>query len=320
MKLQTKIKLTPQENQIDYNSKVLLMGSCFVENMGAKLNYYKFQTLLNPFGILFHPLAIEKLVYRALNNTVFTEDDIFFYNEQWHCFEVHSVLNNSSKEDLLQRLNDSLFSLKEYLLKATHIIFTYGTAWVYRFNETNSVVANCYKIPQQQFTKELLSIEEITASIKKTISLINKVNPKVTFINTVSPVRHLKDGFVENSVSKSHLITAIHHFINQQSPISNLQSFYFPSYEIMMDELRDYRFYKEDMVHPNTTAIQIIWEAFNEVWISSETQSLQKEIASIQTSIQHRPFNPESEEHQLFLKKLDVKISTLQKKVKHLKF
>jgi len=320
MKLQTKIPLVKQQNQIDYNSKVLLLGSCFVENMGAKLEYYKFQTLLNPFGILFHPLAIEKLVFRAISDIVFTEKDVFFLKEQWHCFEVHSVLSNSSKEDLLQQLNDSLFSLKKYLLNATHIVFTYGTAWVYRFIETNSVVANCYKIPQQQFTKELSSVEEITASLKNTLSLIKNVNPAVTFINTVSPVRHLKDGFVENSVSKSHLITAIHHFINQQSPISNLQSFYFPSYEIMMDELRDYRFYKEDMVHPNNTAIQIIWEAFNEVWISSETRTLQKEIASIQNGLQHRPFNPESEDHQLFLKKLDAKISTLQKKIKHLKF
>ena len=320
MKLQTKIKLTPQENQIDYNSKILLMGSCFVENMGAKLEYFKFQTLLNPFGILFHPIAVEKLVFRALNDTVFTEKDLFFFNEQWHCFEVHSVLSNSSKEGLLLQMNERLIELKEFLLKATHIIFTFGTAWVYRYNETNSVVANCYKIPQQQFSKELLSIEEITASINRTVSIIKKVNPKVDFVLTVSPVRHLKDGFVENTRSKSHLITAIHNFINQQDQISNLQSLYFPSYEIMMDELRDYRFYKEDMVHPNTTAIQIIWEAFSEVWIADETQSLQKEIASIQSGLKHRSFNPESEEHQSFLKKLEAKIVVLQKKIKHLKF
>ena len=318
MKLQTKIKLTPQENQIDYNSKILLMGSCFVENMGAKLDYYKFQTLLNPFGILFHPLAIEKLVLRALNDNLFIEEDVFFFNEQWHCFEVHSVLSNSSRECLLQQLNDSLISLKEYLFNATHIVFTYGTSWVYRFNKTNLVVANCYKIPQKQFTKELLSIEEITTSIKNTISLIIKINPAVTFINTVSPVRHLKDGFTENSVSKAHLVSAIYNISSEKSSLSGVEMF--PSYEIMMDELRDYRFYKEDMVHPNNTAIQIIWEAFNEVWISSETRTLQKEIASIQRGLQHRPFNLESKEHQLFIDKLNIKISALQKKIKHLKF
>jgi hypothetical protein len=294
------------------------MGSCFVENMGAKLEFCKFQTLLNPFGILFHPLAIEKLIIRALNDNFFTEKDIFFFNEQWHCFEVHSVLSNSSKEGLLEKLNESLNSLKEYLLKATHVIFTFGTAWVYRFKESSSVVANCYKIPQKEFSKELLSVEEITSSIKNTFSLIKNVNPEVTFINTVSPVRHLKDGFVENSVSKAHLVSAIYNVSNGKKSLSVAEMF--PSYEIMMDELRDYRFYKEDMIHPNSTAVQIIWDAFNEVWISSETKTLQKKIASIQSGLQHRPFNPESEEHQTFLSKLEVKISALQKKIKHLKF
>jgi len=318
MKLQTKIPLTPQQNQIDYNSKILLMGSCFVENMGTKLEYYKFQNLQNPFGILFHPLAIDKLVSRALNDESFTEEDVFFFNEQWHCFEVHSVLSNLSKDDLLQQLNDSLDSLKKYLFNATHIIFTYGTSWVYKYIETDIIVANCYKIPQRQFNKELLSVEEITASINNTFSIIKKVNPNVSFILTVSPVRHLKDGFVENTVSKSHLTSAIYNVSSEKRTLSGAEMF--PSYEIMMDELRDYRFYKEDMIHPNNTAIQIIWEAFNETWISSETKPLQKEIANIQSSLQHRPFNPESKEHLSFLNKLNSKIDALQKKIKHLKF
>ncbi len=320
MKLQTKIPLTPQENQIDYSSEVLLLGSCFVENMGAKLEYYKFKTFQNPFGILFHPIAIEKLVARALNDRVFSEKDIFFHNGQWHCFEVHSEMSSTLKEELLIKLNTQLFCLKEYFLKATHIVFTYGTSWVYRFKETKNIVANCYKIPQQKFTKELLSVSEITTSLNKMFSIIIEVNPKVIFINTVSPVRHLKDGFVENTVSKAHLISGLQQFRNQQSLFVNRQSTYFASFEIMMDELRDYRFYKEDMIHPNNTAVQIIWEAFNKVWISSETQTLQKEIEAIQKGLLHRPFNPESEEHQLFLKKLDIRIKTLQKKINHLTF
>ncbi len=294
------------------------MGSCFVENIGAKLEYFKFQNLQNPFGILFHPLAIEKLIIRALETDYFTEEDVFFFQEQWHCFEVHSVLSNSNKEALITQLNLKLKSLKEYLENASHIVFTYGTSWVYKHNESNTVVANCYKIPQKNFTKKLLLVEKISASINNTLAKIKKVNPKVTFILTVSPVRHLKDGFVENTVSKSHLVSVIYNITKGNRSLSGVEMF--PSYEIMMDELRDYRFYKEDMIHPNSTAIQIIWEAFNETWISSETQSLQKEIASIQTSFQHRPFHPESEEHQLFLKKLNAKIGTLQKKIKHLKF
>ncbi len=315
MKLQTKIPLTPQENQIDYNSRVLLLGSCFVENIGEKLDYFKFQTLQNPFGILFHPIAIEKLVTRALENNLFTEEDIFFFNEQWHCFEAHSVLSTTTKEELLVQLNNNLKSLKNYLIKATHIIFTYGTAWVYRFKDTNSVVANCYKIPQNKFTKELLSIEEITNSIENTISLIKEVNPSSTFITTVSPIRHLKDGFVENTRSKAHLISSL---LDMVEGISKIH--YFHSYEILMDELRDYRFYKEDMIHPNSTAISIIWEAFNNVWIAEETKPIQKEIASIQMGLQHRPFNHERGEHQSFLKKLEFKIKTLQKEINHIKF
>lgn len=320
MKLQTKIPIQPQENQIDYSSNILLMGSCFVENIGAKLDFYKFRNLQNPFGILFHSIAIEKLIVRALKDISFSEKDIFFYKGQWHCFEVHSEMSSASKDEFLKKLNSQLILLKKYLLKATHIVFTYGTSWVYRFKETDNLVANCYKIPQQEFIKELLSVEEVSASIKNTLSLISEVNTKASIITTVSPVRHLKDGFVENTVSKAHLFAGLHQSIIQKSSIINHQSVYFPSYEIMMDELRDYRFYKEDMIHPNNLAISIIWEAFQNTWISSETKTLQKEISSIQNGLQHRPFNPESEEHKSFLKNLEIKISVLQKKIKHLKF
>ena len=149
MKLQTNIPLTLQENQIDYNSKVILLGSCFVENVGEKLEYYKFQNLQNPFGILFHPIAIEKLVSRAIHNTLFKEEDIYFHNELWYCFDVHSSIFASEKELLVALLNEKLLKLRAYLLSASHIIVTFGTAWVYRFIETNRIVANCNKIPQK---------------------------------------------------------------------------------------------------------------------------------------------------------------------------
>ena len=315
MKLQTKIPLTPQENQIDYQSKILLMGSCFVENIGGKLEYYKFQNLQNPFGILFHPIAIEKIVARAINKSMFNDEDVYFHNEQWYCFEVHSSVNASEKEQLVTLLNRKLLEFRTYLQSASHIILTFGTAWVYRYLETNSIVANCNKIPQKKFNKELLSIEKITNSIKNTLSLIKEVNPDATFITTVSPIRHLKDGFIENTRSKAHLISSIHQLIDTKKNIH-----YFPSFEIMMDELRDYRFYSEDMVHPNNTAISIIWEAFSEVWISSNTKEVRKEIEVIQSGLQHKPFHPESKAHQQFLQKLNAKIASLQKRVPSIKF
>ena len=315
MKLQTKIPLTQQVNQIDYQSKVLLLGSCFVENIGEKLEYYKFQNLQNPFGILFQPTAIESLVSRAIGEKPFTEDDIFFYNELWHCFLVHSSLSNPNKEEFLNSLNKKRIQLLDYISSATHIIFTYGTSWVYQNIESNCLVVNCHKIPQKKFTKELLSVNNVYVSISTTISQINEINPKVNFITTISPVRHLKDGFVENTRSKAHLISGLQRVVGEEVRVH-----YFPSYEIMMDELRDYRFYKEDMIHPNNTAISIIWEAFNEVWIADKTKQLQKEIEVIQLGLRHKPFHPESKAHQQFLKDLNLKILSLQKKISHIKF
>lgn len=320
MKLQTEIPLKPEENQIDYSSKILLLGSCFSENIGGKFEYFKFQNLQNPFGIIFNPVSIEKLVVRAIENKSFSEEDIFQHNGIWKCFETHSEISTLEKNEFLQNLNAALQNLREALFSSTHIIFTFGTSWVYRNIESNEIVANCHKLPQQNFTKELLSIEEIIKSLQNIFSKISEVNQKAAIINTVSPVRHLKDGFVENSQSKAHLISAIHSIRNQQSTDVNLQLFYFPSFEIMMDELRDYRFYAEDMLHPNKTAIKIIWEKFSEVWIASETDSLQKEIASIQSGMLHRPFNPQSKEHLQFSENLQKKIISLKQQYPHIWF
>tara|TARA_R110002124_G_scaffold87407_1_gene225070 strand:+ start:100207 stop:101157 length:951 start_codon:yes stop_codon:yes gene_type:complete len=315
MKLQTQISLQPERNQIDYASKVLLLGSCFVENIGRKLEYYKFQNCCNPFGIVFHPLAIEKLVTRAINATEFVDDDLFFQNERWHCFEVHSEISHSEKDTFLNNLNEALKLLKAQILAASHIVFTYGTSHVYRHIETDTVVANCHKIPQKKFLKELLSPEDIAGSLDNTITLIRDINHDVNFITTVSPVRHIKDGFVENTLSKAHLISGIHTIVDPRQKVH-----YFPSFEIMMDELRDYRFYGEDMIHPGNVAINIIWERFKLVWISSETESLQKEIGVIQSGLQHKPFNEQSEAHQAFLKDLQKKIENIQNMVPRIKF
>jgi len=318
MKLQTKIPLIPKEHQIDYQSKTVMLGSCFVENMAEKMEYYKFHTLQNPFGIIFHPIAIEKLITRAVNNDLFTSDDLFYFNEQWHCFEVHSSISTSEKEDLLDILNNKLKAFRDYLLSASHIILTFGTAWVYQYRDTNTIVANCHKVPQNKFIKEILSVEEITKSTKNIISIIKGINLKVNIILTISPVRHLKDGFVENTRSKAHLISAIYDITIGKRSMNGVEEF--PSYEIMMDELRDYRFYKEDLIHPNKTAITIIWDAFSKVWISEETKEIQKEIAVIQAGLLHQPFNPESKAHRSFLSDLEIKIEKLQTRYPEINF
>ena len=315
MNLQTIVPLKKEvKNSIDYNSKILLLGSCFSENIGDKLNYFKFQTNQNPFGILFHPKAIENLVTNAINKKKYLPEDLIFQNERWHCFDAHSSLSSADKNELLANLNSAITATNKKLKEATHVIITLGTSWVYRFIETDAIVANCHKIPQKKFLKKLLSVDEVTKSLKTTIALLKSVNKNVHILFTISPVRHLKDGFTENMQSKSHLITAIHSVINANN------CSYFPSYEIMMDELRDYRFYAQDMIHPNKTAINYIWERFMETQISDSSKLTMQEIETIQKGISHRPFNKNSEQHQRFLKNLEVKKEKINSLFSFIKF
>lgn len=308
MNLQTIIPLKNQQhNQLGYNSKIMLFGSCFSENIGEKFKYYKFQTTINPFGILFHPLAIENLITRVINKDYYSEKDLHFQNEQWCCLDAHSKLNNASKEVLLDVLNTQIEEMHNDLFNASHIIITLGTSWVYRHIASDEIVANCHKIPQKQFLKELLSVAQITESLEAIISLVKSVNPNITFLFTVSPVRHIKDGFVENTQSKSHLLAAIHQVVEPRA-----QLYYFPSYEIMMDELRDYRFYNADMLHPNEVAINYIWEKFKMVWLTEDAFKISETVAAIQSKKAHRPFNSNSEAHQKFLLKLQADIDKLQ--------
>ncbi len=318
MQFRTKIPILKSDFTIDYNSKIVSLGSCFAENIAEKLDYFKFQSTCNPFGIIFNPVSIEKIIHKAVNLELFTEKDIFFHNERWHCFDVHSDLNHSNKEAFLENINAILQETNNQITKSTHIIITYGTSWVYRNLESNSIVANCHKVPQKEFLKEILSVDIIENSIKNTISLIQKVNPNVNFIFTVSPVRHLKDGFVENQVSKANLITALYSVL--QVPHLGAEGAYFPSYEIMMDELRDYRFYAEDMLHPSQVAIDYIWERFSETTILEESHSNMDEVETIQKGLAHRPFNPNSESYKKFLDNLNQKIVNLISQYKFIKF
>ncbi|SHL78342.1 GSCFA domain-containing protein [Flavobacterium xinjiangense] len=318
MNFRTQIPIPKSNHLKDYNSKIVSLGSCFAVNMAEKLDYFKFQNSCNPVGILFHPLAIEKLIDFAVSWKQFTDNDIFFHNERWHCFDVHSDLSNSNKDELLETLNTIIKSTKQELEEASHIIITYGTSWVYRNIESDSIVANCHKVPQKQFTKELLSVEEIEESIANAIKLIHAVNPNCNIIFTVSPVRHIKDGFVENQLSKAHLISSIHSVLETEQGKSNTE--YFPSYEIMMDELRDYRFYAEDMLHPNQVAIDYIWKRFKETTISETAFSTMDEVESIQKSLSHKPFNPNSTSHLKFESKLREKITKLESQYSFMKF
>lgn len=320
MQFRTPIPILESPFPVDYHSGILSLGSCFAVNMAEKLEYFKFQNACNPFGIIFNPISIEKLISRAVTKQFFSEKDIFVHNDSWHCFEVHSELSNSDKAIFLQLLNELVVATHQQIIQSSHFLITYGTAWVYRHIESGEIVANCHKLPQKQFTKEILSIDSIQTAIQNTFRLIQSLNPEAKFTFTVSPVRHIKDGVVENQRSKAHLISAIHQVLGDSAFCNVNSAIYFPSYEIMMDELRDYRFYAEDMLHPNQVAINYIWQRFKETSISKTAFIVMEQVEGIQKSLSHRSFKPESESHQKFLAKLQAGITKLCSEYPFMKF
>lgn len=312
MEFRTKIPLQQEEPKIAHDSSLLLIGSCFVEHIGEKLEYFKFRSLVNPFGILFHPAAIRNFLQKIAVQTVYTDKDIFFDKEVWHCFDAHSKLNHPEKTGMLRRLNKKIKQSFDFLQNASHVVLTLGTAWGYRYRDSGELVANCHKLPQKDFQKTLTEVEE---DLLDCVRIIRSVNPSATVVFTVSPVRHLKDGFMENQVSKSKLITAVH---NVTGAVEETK--YFPAYEIMMDELRDYRFYTRDMLHPNQVAVDYIWQQFTGAWIAPEAASLMKQVERVRKGLAHKPFNKESESHRRFVKDLQENILRLQQQYPHMKF
>lgn len=318
MKLQTHVPLTPCPTPIGYQSSVLLLGSCFVTNIGRKLAYYNFRTVQNPLGILYHPPAIEKLIRRALKEAFYTEEEVFCYGEAWHSYDAHSEVSRASAAELLDELNKGLKITADTIRSGTHIIITLGTAWVYRLKSTNALVANCHKIPQREFHRELLSKEDLETSLRETVAGIRAVNNTIQVIFTISPVRHLKDGFTGNLRSKALLVSALHDSIAGQDKTNGLH--YFPAYEILMDELRDYRFYEEDLLHPNNIAIEYIWERFKKSCIAAGAYAVMDKVAEIRQGLQHRPFRPDSAAHKAFRQKLAEKIAYLKEDYPHFDF
>lgn len=314
MKFRTKIKHVPASHSVDYNSNIVLLGSCFSEHMEGKFNYFQFKTFSNPFGILFNPKAIEKAVIDCVRQKQYGLADLHQYNGTWLSLYHHSSFNQRDPEVALSGINKKLIEGHKALKDASHVVITLGTSWAYQWKKDNSIVGNCHKIPQKEFKKLLLAPEQIEAGLRNLMEEIQGINKEAHFIFTVSPVRHLKDGFTENTLSKSLLHLAIH---NLQKDLSVS---YFPAYEIMMDDLRDYRFYKSDMVHPNEMAVDYIWELFKKTWMKESTIALMGEVDKIQKALLHKPFDPDSDQHRQFLDNLEQKISSLQQKYPQIEF
>ena len=285
----------PFEVKINHRHNLLLVGSCFTEQVGAKLAGHKFTVHENPNGILFNPVSISKSIASYIQNRQYNEDDLFYQNECWNSWQHHSRFSSPDKNECLKKINKSQTGAHQFLKKADWLLITLGSAFVYQLSN-DEVVANCHKVPTDKFVKSLLTVDEVFLELQNTIDKTLAFNPGLQIIFTISPVRHLRDGFVENNRSKATLIHAVHQLVEK-----NNACFYFPAYELVIDDLRDYRFYAEDMVHPNYAATNYVWEKFITTCIDEPSQQLMKEIAVIMAAKNHKPFNPASVQHKNFL-------------------
>ena len=280
-----------------YNDSIMLCGSCFVENIGKKLENACFNVLINPFGILFNPYSLAKSIEDIIDNKQFTEEELVFHHGLYHSFSHHSCFSHPEKNTCVEQINRATAHAHQFLKKTNVLIITLGTAWRYRYRLSGKIVSSCHKIPQQEFDKELLPVEQITEMVSATMQRLFTLNPNLHIILTVSPVRHIKDGFIENQQSKATLILSSKQLTEQCD-----NCIYFPVYELFMDDLRDYRFYASDMLHPSETAIQYVWERFCETFLNHETREILAEAEKLHAASQHRPFHATSDEYQKFLR------------------
>ena len=296
MQFRTEVKIPKAPFSINHRHKVVSIGSCFAEQIGQKLTESKFDVETNPFGNLFHPIAIENAIGRIHSRVHYIANEIFEYNNLFFSWDHHSSFSNPSKVDCINNINQTIDKYNVFTRKADFFIITLATSWVYKIKSMDFIVANCHKFPQREFQKLLLTTNEIYDSLLKTVKYILDIAPNAKIIFTISPVRHIKDGIVENNLSKSRLINAVHHLVSQSNEL-----FYFPSYELILDDLRDYRFYKEDMIHPNDLAIEYVWNKFQETWMDDKTTELNAQIHKMNLAMNHRAFNPKTVQHQTFL-------------------
>lgn len=290
IQLSTAVQIPTATLPIDYRTRIMMLGSCFVENIGNYLKDYRFQVVINPNGIVYNPFSVANVLEDILTRKAPLETELIRCEEQWQSLQHHSIYSCNSKEMLYHRIEEEQNQLFEYIRNCNLFIITWGTAWVYRYLLSNRIVANCHKLPAHQFERFKLTVSDIVIRYSSLISLIRNLNPKARFLFTVSPIRHLKDGLHENQLSKATLLLAIDQLEKQFQEIT-----YFPSYEIVMDELRDYRFYKEDMTHITPTGIAYIWERFCSSQLDARCLPYLKRIDKINQFRAHRPFNPDSE-------------------------
>lgn len=285
----------PFSTTIRYGQSLLLAGSCFTENIGDKLRHHKFSVLDNPHGILFNPASIARALTTYIENKRYTRDDLFQHNELWGSWDHHTRFSDLTPEGTLQKINSAQEEAHQFLQKTDWVLLTLGSAFVYQLPDQR-IVANCHKVPTDRFHRRLLAVEEILSVLDNLIHRLLMFNPGLNIIFTISPVRHLREGFIENNRSKAALIQAVHHLVDKFNRL-----FYFPAYELVIDDLRDYRFFAEDMAHPNYLATNYVWDKFVATCMDTATAAVMKEVYALRAALLHKPFNPHSAAHQKFL-------------------
>ena len=309
MKLfRTVVEIPESRTKLDYETGSMWIGSCFTENIGSRLKELKFPHEVNPFGILYNPASINNSLKILTDGRMFTEKDLRYGNGLWYSFSHHSSYSHPERDACLERINESITRAAGMLKKAKLLFITFGTARVFQLKENGEIVSNCHKIPASHFDRVLLDVEEIVESYSSLINRLKEFSPDLRIVFTISPVRHWKDGAHGNQISKSILLLAVSRLEELFDNVS-----YFPAYEIIMDELRDYRFYDEDMLHINKQGVDYIWEKFQEAYLSPSSKPVIKEITAIRLGTQHRPFNPTSRQHQMFMLKILERIAAVEK-------
>ncbi|MBU4537543.1 MAG: GSCFA domain-containing protein [Weeksellaceae bacterium] len=313
MKFRTEVEIQNSHHKIEVEDHVFSIGSCFASEISDLMQTAQIQTLNNPFGTVFNPYSINNSLKKLHDAEFYTEEDLIKFNDEMISLDHHSSFNSRFVHQTLEKINQNIEAGNRFLQNTNWVVITYGTSFIYEFLPKKKLVANCHKIPGKYFEKRLLTNLEITDSIYETVTILKDIcKENVQILFTVSPVRHTKDGMVENNLSKSKLISAIHEILPQ---FENCH--YLPVYEVLMDDLRDYRFYKEDLIHPNKQAVQYIWEKFGNAYFSDETMDFVEENFKIAKALDHKTSDDKSPKHQEFLSTIEKRIASQQAKVKH---
>ncbi|MFT4024758.1 MAG: GSCFA domain-containing protein [Flavihumibacter sp.] len=307
MKFMADISMAAPDSKISYTDRIMLVGSCFTEHIGNKLATLKFNTLQNPHGILFDPISVTRCLDAVMRNEPVASEDIFLLNELWQSWDYHSRFSGIDKTQVTENLNAGRREAHAFLQQSNWLILTLGSSYSYRLAENDRPVANCHRAAAQTFRKHLCSIDETITALDNTLYRLFKFNPGLRVIFTVSPVRHLRDGVVANNRSKARLLEAVHHLVDKFDRL-----YYFPAYELVIDVLRDYRFYDVDMAHPNYQATEFVLEHFNRHFIDPSAHPVMEQVQQVVIARNHKAFQPETEAHKQFLRSFAQKTRHLQ--------